>query len=90
MIFYPVIQIPIIFPTDGKNAGNTNTLSHRQTAGKLQFVRAGVITNDKQPVVLQPDMDFNTWFIFPGLLTSVQGIFKQISQQGNQVDFPYL
>lgn len=64
MIFYPVIQIPVIFPTDGKNAGNTNTLSHRQTAGKLQFVRAGVITNDKQPVVLQPDMDFNTWFIF--------------------------
>ena len=31
IIFYPVIQIPVIFLTDGKDAGNTDTLSCRQT-----------------------------------------------------------
>ena len=76
--------------TDGKNTGNTDAFSGRQTAGKLQFIGAGVITNDDQPVVFQPDMNFNTLFFFSGLLTAVQGIFKQISQKGNQVNLPYL
>ena len=76
--------------TDGKNTGNTDAFSGRQTAGQLQFIGAGVITNDDQPVVLQPDMNFNTLFFFFGFLTSVQGIFKQISQKGDQVDFPYV
>lgn len=90
MIFYLVIQIAVILLTDRKDTGNTDAFSRRQTAGKLQLIRAGVITNDDQSVALHPDMDFNTLFFFSGFLTSVQGIFKQIPQKGNQVDLPYL
>ena len=90
IIFYPVIQITIMFLTDRKNTGNTDTFSLRQTAGKFQFIRAGVITNDNQPVALHSNVDFNTLFFLSGLLTSVQGIFQQILQKGNQVDLTYL
>ena len=36
------------------------------------------------------DMNFYTLFFFPWLPTSMQGIFRQIPQKGNYVDFPYL
>ena len=90
ILLYLVIQISVILLTDGKDTGNTNAFSLRKTAGKLQFIRAGIITNNDQLVVLHPDMNFNTLFFFSGLLTSVQGIFKQISQKGDQVYLPYL
>ena len=38
--------------------------------------------------VLHPDMNFNTWLFFSGLLTSVQGILKQIPQKGDQRQIP--
>lgn len=90
ILLYLIIQIAVILLTDGKNTGNTDAFSHRQAAEKFHFIRTGVITNNDQPVALHPDMDFNTLFFFSGILTSMQGIFKQIPQKSDQIDLPYL
>lgn len=90
ILFYLVIQIAVMFLTDGMNTGNTDTFTRGHTAGKFQCIRAGVIAKDNQLTVLQPDMNFHTWFFFSGLQAPMQGIFKQVSQKGDQVDFPHL
>lgn len=82
-IFYLVVQVSIVFPADGKNTGNADALSCGQSTEQFQMVRAGVVTQNNQPAVLQPDMDFDIRVFFPGLLASMKGIFKQVPQKGD-------
>lgn len=75
-VFYMIIQVPVIFPADGKDTGDTDSPSQRQSAGQLQLIRANVVTHNDKPAVLQPDMDVDMQFLFSGILAAMQGIFQ--------------